>query len=315
MDYLQKKRNDQVRQMAEDRATYRELLRTLATEMKLSPKDEVKLDAILSRLAIPLDAVEKDVVTLRDHARLTAAVAPRIKIIAEVAVIEKDADAFRDRETTALAELAALAQDINTRLAVANGRLKVVDKAVDELEHLNGTHWQLLGLRDPNVEARKRHLCQSVFEQPANPTYEVMAVEQVMSNPRDFTSMFLNTSTIEWVTLPDQPEAELRRLLTLAKQIVMDEKPGRYILLNTQADRPRFFTNVVLYADLIKRLAADQRFYVGDHAWILAPGQTDEELEKCLAAITRKDQVQTDKMTTVLMNDSNRSSWATIPQA
>lgn len=315
MEYLEKKRREQVRQTAEDRIAYRELLGKLATEMKLGPKDETRLDGILSRLAIQLDSVERDVAILRDHARLTTAVLPRAEVVAELAAIAKISDDYRDRETKALAALAADAQVINSRLSLANDRLRVADKAVDQLEHLNGTHWQLLGRPDPSVEANKRCFVQTLFEQPANPPYSLVAFEAIMNDPKAWATQFRTDSPTIFVPVAGQSEAELQKLLAKARQLVADEKVGRYVLPGTESERPKFSTNTVFYADFSKRLNPDQRYYVGEYAWIPAPGQSAEEFAKCVGAITRKEQVRTDNVTTTLMEQNNKSSWATLPVA
>lgn len=282
---------------------------------KLSLKDEQTLDGILSRLAIPLDGVEKDVAILRDHARLTAAILPRAEIVAELAAVAKISDDYRDRETAALAALAADAQVINSRLSVANSRLKVAEKEGDDLEFLQGTHWQLLGRPDPEIESNKRHLFQTVFVQPTEARYEVVAFESLMSSPRDFARLLSSSSTAQWVALPGQTEAELQRLLGLARQLVTDGRPGRYVLPNTQADRVKFFTNLVLFADSPKRLKSDERFYIEDHNWFCAPGQSQDDFEKCVGAVTRKTVVNSDNLTTVQINETRQSSRATILQA
>ena len=303
MEYLLRKRQAQVKQTAQDRLDYRELLGTLAADGKLSPKDEARLDGILSRLAISLDAVDRDVAIIRDHARLTTAIAPRAEIVAELAAVAKISDDYRDRETKALAALAGDAQVINSRLAVA-------DKAADDLENLNGAHWQLLGLPDPSVEANKRCLVQTLFSQPTNPPYSLVAFEAIMNDPKAWATQFRTDSPTIFVPVAGQSEAELQKLLAKARQLVADEKVGRYVLPGTESERPKFSTNTVFYADFSKRLNPDQRYYVGEYAWIPAPGQSVEQFDKCRDAITRKGQITSDNMTTTLMQGNNKSSWA-----
>lgn len=287
MDYLEKKKRDLEQQKQQDRDDYRALLGKLA-DRKLSAKNEEALDSILARLGLSLDAVERDVLILRRRAELTAATSPRCDIVKEIAAIEKDADAFRDWETKALGELAAAAQGINERLAVQNQRLAVADRAAEQLASLEGPHWELFGLPDPAIEARKRHLCQTIFSIPSESPYEVVAFESVMSGPKAFADLLNLNATTEWVAAPGQKPEDLQRLIAVARQLVQNEKPGRYAIDVADIDRARNFTNVAMASDPSTRMKPEYRIDFEQFAWVTAPGQTDGQRDKCVAAITHK---------------------------
>ena len=307
MEYLEKKRREQLRQTAQDRIDYRDLLGKLATEMKLAPKDEQKLDVILTRLGMALDAVERDVAILRRRAELTAATAPRPEIVGNLAAIEKDADDYRDRETKALAELAAAAQEINSRLAVENQRLAVVDRAAEQLEALQGLHWELFGLPDPAIEARKRNFAQVIYSNPAEPPYSLVAFESVMSDPKTFANLFSVNATTDWIALPGQKPEELQRLLSLARQLVQNEKPGRYAIDVADIDRAKHFTNMALASDPATRMKPEYRTDFDQFAWLTAPGQSDEQRDKCVAAITHKPKPKDPGESPVSVGSANKS--------
>ena len=315
MTYVEKKKQSKARQIAEDRSVYRELLHILATAGKLAPKDEQRFETIVGRLVISDETVEKELAVLEKVTALTAAVAPRAGIVAAIAACEGDFAELNRRKVAADAEHDEKVQGVSKRHTAAQDRLTAVNKAFDDLTALQNTHAELLELPDPAAEARKKHLVQVVFGRPASPTHGLVEFESLMSDPKAQASLLRHDSETIWVPVDGQSEAELQELLALARQLVAGGKRASYVLSNTDAERVVCCKDSVKFADLTKRLNPDQRYFVGEYAWQAAPGQNAEQFEKCVAAITRKEQVTTDAVTTVLMTDPNHSTWATKPMA
>lgn len=305
---------EELEQKAQAERDYKSLVRKEAAD-KLTAKDKPRVAEVKQLLGVSGERMKQDVATLKKVAALTAAIAPRAEIDAEIAACAKESAALNDRRAKAEEEHNAHVAGINTRHAAAQDRQTVVNQAAAQLTDLQNTHAELLELPDPAVEGRKKHLVQVVFGQPANPTHSLIEFESIMADSQAQAITLRHDSDTIWIPVDGQSEAELQQLLALARQLMAGGKPARYILPNTESERPKCCTNVVLYADLSRRLNADQKIFVNEYNWIPAPGQSLEELEKCVSAITRKEQVRTDNVTTVILEPNQTSSWATIPRA
>ena len=170
-------------------------------------------------------------------------------------------------------------------------------------------------MTDPAIKARTRQLQQVIFGRPTNPPHEVVEFESVMKNPGEFAAMLRPDSTTIWVAPAGQSPVEFQRLMTAARKIANDGRPARYVLHIEDVEKVVCCKDQFEIFDPAHRPKLENRIYVDTYQWPTAPGQTEAQRDEYVGKITRREQLQNNNVTSVLLREPNKSAWATIAQA
>ena len=239
--------------------------------------DAESMQALMAELGIDGRRLGEDIGTMRRERELTAQAA-------ELPQRQEAVKAARREHEARYAEFAEIEAQWRARLAAtfgavhqAEAQARPVDAAAKNLAALRAENWRLLGAKDANAAAMKRHLLQIVYKRPTGAPFEVIEFESIMAQPGGGWKL----DAREFVPLCDQSPEELAALVTRAKAIILAGRSARYM---TSGDYENFARK-----DVVTTPTSTPGFDLDGVRWELLPGQTQEELDSLLAK-TRKAQ-------------------------
>lgn len=162
--------------------------------------------------------------------------------------------------------------------------------AAAQLGEIDSVHWEVLGLPDPAVAAKRRHLVQAVFGRPRAGAIDSAEFEAVMASPQNFLNMLDSaTSQIEWLPAEGQTAGQLSELLTRARELARVGRECRYLLGEENAGKVAHYSNVCLWFDAVRREHPDHiKQMLSSYTFLPHPGQSREDLDAMLAKLRKK---------------------------
>jgi hypothetical protein len=252
--------------------------------------DPEHLKSVLAILSIDHDTYRQWVAAVQQAARLQQDVRTAEQVAASRAELQKQIEDFR-AETRKILE-------IRDRLfAPLEQQWRIVERAVEtagnarrRIDELRRENPVAFGI-DTVADARRRHLAQTIFGQPADATHDVIPLESIMSSPSGNWPL----SKFEFAPLPGQSEAELEALLQVAQELTSGRQDHRYrtvyppgfYLLSDGSDDPR----ILCCRDRVKsigELANNPQTDLNAIVFVRAPQQTGEQLQQLIEQL-RKD--------------------------
>jgi hypothetical protein len=271
-------------------ATYRDLL-TRDIGGKLSAEDRGKLERAVGRLGLTVEQVKGDLAILARFKALAGAPEELAAAQAERKALDAEQADLASEQEAALRGFAERGRELAGRDIDSLGRQSNAARLAADRSELAAAHWKLLGLPDPAIAGRRRHLHAAAFAEAADPKAEhhVIAVEQIMQAAQARSHGDLDR--LDFVPMPGQSKAELTRLLAIARSIYLACRPGEprqtpsYLLSKADLSRVKRSENLVLWAEDV---AADPQFNAGGALFVPAPWQSDSDLIELAERATAK---------------------------
>lgn len=288
MGYLEERKRQEQQEHEARAAEYARLTQREAAG-KLPERDYAKLTAAASAIGKNAESVEADLVVWQQAMALEP-------VAATAEQLRRDRDATREANAAADTEARAIRARLDAEFAErfqamteADRKLAVAERASAELAELRGQHWRLLGVADPSIAARKRHVAQILFSgEPRPATCEFVSLEQVMRGPGGHRRL-LDLTPDELVPLDGQATDEAAEVLAQMQTMIHADhgQRCRYLLHAVDAPKVRCNSDLVMYADAPGTADASTYRFATNEAeggWLVsfvrAPGQTDGELEE-----------------------------------
>jgi hypothetical protein len=273
-DFIEKRKQAEADQRAANFKSYRQLARKAATGGKLTPTEETKLNALADTLELTTQVLESDAAVFRRESELVPIAATADSARAEENQMMNVRAEFEIEAGAKVDELNGRRASIAAGQLSAGRRVKLALDASDKLRQLRAKHFALLDVEDPNIAAKRRHLVQGVFGDLAVGKYDLIELEQIMQDPSQWRDLL--GPRLAFVPLPGQTQAQLDGLLAIATRLILDGRPGKYLLPDQPEPTIRRHRDAVASHDISMYRFQSEEWAVH---WITAPGQSREELD------------------------------------
>ena len=268
---------------ASDRERYVELLGIFAGG-KWSSTLEEELVGVAERLTIPLDRVQREADAMRKHREASAKGATADQLQAQYQKALAAWQAHEEETQRVVASREPEAEKLGQAADDLRAQHVAAEAAGRQAKELEREFWEILGLPDPSVIARKRYLCWAIDGCNREYPSGIQAVPMC-----HLLSDCAWLQGIELVQAPGQAESEFDELSRLVTGLIDGTIARSDVLL--VADDPARYPNVGVFvapvAELIGEMGVPSpegktrlpAFNPARKTWVRLPGQSQIELD------------------------------------